>query len=131
MTLGLILAISCGASWGLLYSAYLLRKNSSFSHFVAPGALRCALWSVFMAGVFLFGVSAYAGAVVLMGSFGAVIAWGVSMAAMILISGIWDVSVGEWKGQPLRIMAMGIGVLMIAIVALSFAEYFHQIETIT
>lgn len=115
----------------VLYSAYLLQKNSSFSRFVAPGALRCALWSVFMAVVFLFGVSAYAGAVGLMGSFGAVIAWGLSMAAMILISGIWDVYVGEWKGQPLKIMALGIGVLMIAIVALSFAEYFHQIETIT
>jgi L-rhamnose-H+ transport protein len=113
----------------ILYSLYLLRKNSSFSRFVAPGALRFALWSVFMAVVFLFGVSAYAGAVGLMGSFGAVIAWGVSMAAMILISGIWDVYVGEWKGQPLRIMAVGIGVLMVAIVALGLAEYFHQIET--
>lgn len=114
----------------ILYSVYLLRKNSSFSRFLLPGTLRCSLWTMFMASVFVFGVTAYAGAVGLLGSFGAVITWGLSMAAMILISGVWDVWVGEWKGQPLTIMALGIGVLMVAIVALSFAEYFHQIETV-
>jgi len=80
--------------------------------------------------LFVFGATSYTGSVGLLGSFGAVITWGVSMAAMILISSLWDVSLGEWKGQPLRIMALGIGVLMIAVVALSYAEYFHQIETI-
>ncbi len=115
----------------ILYSVYLLRKNSSFRRFLLPGALRCSLWTAFMACVFLFGVVAYAGAVGLLGSFGAVITWAVSMAAMILISGVWDVCVGEWKGQPFKTMALGVGVLMIAIVALGFAEYFYQMKVIT
>ena len=80
-----------------------------------------------MAGVFVFGVSAYAGAVGLLGSFGAVIVWGVSMAAMILISSLWDVFLGEWKGSPAKVMAQGVAVLMVAIVALGLAEYYHQL----
>jgi L-rhamnose-H+ transport protein len=109
------------------YSGYLLRKRRSFSRFFAQGAIPWVLWSVFMSVVFLFGTYAYTGSVSLMGSFGGVIAWGVSMAAMILTSGMWDISLGEWSRKPLKSMLLGIGVLMAAIIALSFAEYFHQI----
>jgi L-rhamnose-H+ transport protein len=112
------------------YSVYLLRKNHTFSRYLVRGAFSCALWALFMSIVFVFGMSSYAGAVGLMGSFGAVIAWGVSMAAMILVSGVWDVALGEWNRKPLQSMVLGIGFLMTAIVALSFAEYFHYVETV-
>ena len=116
-----------GSFSNMAYSAYLLRKKRSFSRFFGRGAIPWALWSVFMSVVFLFGTYAYTGSVSLMGSFGGVIAWGVSMAAMILTSGMWDISLGEWSRKPLKSMVLGIGVLMTAIVVLSFAEFFHQI----
>ena len=111
----------------ILYAGHIMRRNHTFSRFFVPGALRCTLWSVFMSGVFVFGMSAYAGAVGLLGSFGAVIVWGVSMAAMILISSLWDVFLGEWKGSPAKVMAQGVAVLMVAIVVLGLAEYYHQL----
>jgi hypothetical protein len=83
-----------------------------------------------MGTIFAFGAFSYAGSVGRLGPFGAVIAWGVSMAAMILISSTWDISLGEWKGDPLKIMASGILVLLIAIIALSLADYFHQMESV-
>jgi hypothetical protein len=78
--------------------------------------------------VFLFAIYAYTGAVSLMGAFGGVIAWGVSMAAMILASALWDVFMDKWTGIAARAMLCGVGILMAAIVSLSFAQYFSQLE---
>ena len=119
-----------GAFSNFVYAGRLVQKNGTFPRFFVPGALRCAMWSAFISVLFVFGATSYTGAVGLLGTFGAVITWGVSTAAMIFISSLWDVSLGEWKGQPLKIIAWGIGVLLIAIVALSYAEYFHQLEPI-
>lgn len=115
----------------IVYAGRLLYARQTFSRYLIPGAglIRLALWSLLMGALFVFGAYSYAGAIGLLGSLGAVITWGVSMATMILTSSIWDMSLGEWRGEPLRIMAIGIFVLMIAIVALSFAEYFHELES--
>lgn len=111
----------------LIYAGNLVRKNNSFSKFFASGWLRCLVWSVLMAVFFLIGEYSYSGSVSLLGSFGAVIAWGLSVATMILTSGVWDVSHGEWQGRAAREMALGVGVLMVAVVTLGFAQYFHRI----
>ena len=62
----------------VIYTTYVLRKNKTFSRFVAPGSLKCLLWTIFMAALFLVGTISDAFAVGLLGSFGAVITWGVS-----------------------------------------------------
>jgi hypothetical protein len=110
----------------LLYACLLLRRNHTFSRFFVTGWPRCLMWAVLMALVFVTGETSYAGGVALLGSFGAVITWGLASAAMILTSSVWDVCQGEWKGQAARAMALGVAVLMMAIVALGFAQYFHQ-----
>jgi uncharacterized membrane protein (GlpM family) len=117
-----------GAISNLIYVIFQLRKNNTFQRFAAPGWLACALWSVLMSMVFLFAIYAYTGAVSLMGAFGGVIAWGVSMAAMILASALWDVFMDKWTGIAARAMLCGVGILMAAIVSLSFAQYFSQLE---
>jgi L-rhamnose-H+ transport protein len=111
-----------------IYAGTLLRKNNSFPQFFAKGSLLCLFLSIFMAVVFLFGEYSYAGAVSLLGSFGAVITWGLSVAAMILTSSLWDVSQGEWGGRAARQMALGVGVLMVAVVSLGLAQYFYRMD---
>jgi L-rhamnose-H+ transport protein len=109
----------------LVYAGRLVRKNTTFSRFYATGWFRCLVWSLLMAVFFLIGEYSYAGAVSLLGSFGAVITWGVSVATMILTSSLWDVSQGEWQGRAAQEMALGVSVLMVAVVTLGFAQYFH------
>ena len=111
-----------------IYAGRLIGKNKTFQHFFAKGSLLCLFLSIFMAVVFLFGEYSYAGAVSLLGSFGAVITWGLSVAAMILTSSLWDVSQGEWSGRAARQMALGVGVLMVAVVTLGLAQYFYRID---
>jgi len=111
-----------------LYAVRQLYRNNTFSRFFAPGALLCSIWSIIMGGLFVFGATSYAGAVALLGSFGAIITWGVSMAATILTSSLWDLSQSEWAGRPAKVMALGITVLMAGVAVLGFAQYFHQIN---
>ena len=66
----------------VVYAGHLLRRNNTFPHFFVAGSLRCLLWSVFMAALFVIGEYSYAGAVALLGSFGAVITWGLSALSL-------------------------------------------------
>jgi L-rhamnose-H+ transport protein len=115
-----------GAISNAMYVAWRLRQNNSLQCFRAPGWFSSALWSVLLAIGFLFGMYTYTGSVFLMGIFGGVIAWGVSMAAMILASALWDMYVDTWTGAAAQSMVYGIEILMTAILALSFAQYFFQ-----
>ena len=112
----------------VIYTTYVLRKNKTFSRFVAPGSLKCLLWTIFMAALFLVGTISYAFAVGLLGSFGAVITWGVSGAAMIVFSTLWDFTLGEWHGEPAHQMTLGVVVLIASILVLGAAQYFYQIN---
>lgn len=112
----------------IFYCAYVLRKHATTSKFLAPGSFRCLLWTIFMAAVFLVGTISYAYAVGLLGSFGAIITWGVSGAAMIVFPTIWDAMLGQWKGLAARQIAYGVIVLMASIVVLALAQYFYQIN---
>jgi hypothetical protein len=112
----------------MIYAGRLICRIDTFRLFLAKGSFLWAVLSILMAGVFLLGEYSYAGAVSVLGTFGAVITWGLSVAAMILTSSLWDVSQGEWRGKAARQMALGVTVLMIAAVALGFAQYFYRIE---
>jgi len=111
-----------------LYAAYVMYRHHTFARFWGPGSVRSALWSVTMAILFVLGVSSYAGSVATLGSFGATVAWGIFTAATILTSGIWDVLQKEWSGRAAQIMALGVGVLLAAIVILGLAQYFHELD---
>ena len=111
----------------IFYTTYVLRKNHTFSRFYHD-SLRCFAWTALMAMVFLIGTISYAYSVELLGSFGAIITWGVSGAAMIVFSTLWDVTLGQWYGKAARKMAMGVAVLLTSIIVLGMAQYFYQIN---
>jgi hypothetical protein len=78
--------------------------------------------------LFVLGIGCYAASVAMLGSFGAIVAWGIFTAANILASGVWDVLQKEWHGRAARFMALGVGVLIAAIVILGLAQHFHEID---
>lgn len=111
-----------------LYAAYLLHRNRTVSRFWAPGSLRSVFCSLTMAVLFVAGIGSYAASVAMLGSFGAIVAWGIFTAATILSSGVWDVLRKEWNGRAARFMLLGVGVLLAAIVILGLAQHFHQLD---
>jgi hypothetical protein len=111
-----------------LYAAYLLHRNRTTRLFWSAGSARSGLSSVFMGLLFVLGIGCYAASVAMLGSFGAIVAWGIFTAANILASGVWDVLQKEWHGRAARFMALGVGVLIAAIVILGLAQHFHEID---
>jgi L-rhamnose-H+ transport protein len=112
----------------IFYCAYVLRKNRTTSRFLAPSSSGYFIWVFFMAVVFDVGTISYAYAVGLLGSFGAIITWGVSGAAMIVFPTIWDSLLGQWRGLAARQMTYGVLVLMASIMVLALAQYFYQLN---
>lgn len=113
-----------------LYAAYLLHRNRTVSRFWATGAQRSAFWSLTMAVLFVLGIGSYAASVAMLGSFGAIVAWGIFTAATILSSGVWDVLRKEWSGRAAGFMILGVGVLLAAIAILALAQHFHQLDEV-
>jgi L-rhamnose-H+ transport protein len=111
-----------------LYAIYLVHGHHTVGRFRGPGSVRCALWSVVMAILFVLGVSSYAASVAVLGTFGAIVAWGIFAAASILTSAVWDVVQKEWSGRAARAMAGGVLVLLAAIIILALAQYVYELD---
>jgi len=111
-----------------LYAAYVMRRHHTFGRFWGPGSVRSALWSVLMAILLVLGISSYAASVAVLGSFGAIVAWGIFAAASILTSAVWDVLQKEWSGRAAQTMALGVGILLAAIIILGVAQHFHGLD---
>ena len=112
----------------VIYAGRLVHKNHTFENFFAASLVQCLFWTFVMAVLFLAGEYSYAGAVSRLGAFGAVITWGLSVAAMILTASVWDVWRGEWSGRAARQMAVGVAVLIFAVITLGFAQYFYHLS---
>lgn len=111
-----------------LYAGRRVYLNHNFARFLATGALRSFCWSAFMGLVFLLGMVSYTAGVSVLGSFGAIVAWGIQTAATILASSLWDVAQKAWRGRPVQVMAAGVGLLLGAILVLGLAQYLYQFE---
>jgi L-rhamnose-H+ transport protein len=82
------------------YSAYLISRRRSWKLFVhGPEGVRSWLGSASM-GILWFGaILLYGHGASLMGRSGAVYGWALIVSVSILVSSIWGVALGEWKGS--------------------------------
>ena len=75
-----------------LYAARRVYLNHNFARFLAKLRAPLLLLVCFMGLVFLLGMVSYTAGVSVLGSFGAIVAWGIQTAATILASSLWDVA---------------------------------------
>jgi L-rhamnose-H+ transport protein len=100
-----------------IYTIYLLSKNRTWSNFATPGTGRGWVIGFAMAVFWTGGVVLYGHGASSMGPLGSVLGWPAFMAAVIIISSLWGVASGEWKGassRAKRLMFTGLVVLMVA-----------------
>ena len=116
------LAVSAGAAPSLIWCAFALTRNRTWSHFGvnrAPinTALCGAMAIMWITGTVLYGASAN-----LLGRLGPAIGWPVYMSGIILFSSFWGWITGEWRGarvRPVAVMLCGLLVQIVAITLLS------------
>jgi L-rhamnose-H+ transport protein len=108
---------------GWIYCSYLVKKNRTAPRFQRPGTgtywLLAAVMALFWFGsTLLYGIGAGK-----LGNLGTVLGWPVFMSLIVITAGVHGLLTGEWKGSrgPARIQALGLAVLVLAIVVLSRA----------
>lgn len=106
------------------YALFLLAKNKTWATFAAPGAGRAYTWA-FLTGIFWFAaLGVYGQGAALMGTLGPVIGWPMLLGLALIISNVWAVRAGEWRGAraPFRLMLAGVAVLIVACGILGYSN---------
>ena len=106
------------------YCIYLLFKNKTFNQFTLKGTGKYWIMAVFMGILWPGGIVVYGMGITMIGDLGAYLGFPVLMIVSIIAGNIFGILTGEWKGvtaMPKRIMAMGITVLVVAILVLGLS----------
>jgi len=108
----------------IIYSLYQLFKNKSFITFLTKDSYKGILWATGTATLFFAALGLYGQGAAVMGELGPVIGWPMFLGLALIISSIWGIVSGEWKGarKPLRLMLTGDAVLIGAWIILGYAN---------
>ena len=118
-----------GAIPNALYCLYLMRKNRTGDRFTASGTSHYWLLGAIMAFFWFGSTVMYGVAANQLGALGTILGWPIFMSLIVLVATGWGVATGEWKHagpRPLKMLASGVALLVIAIVVLSFSNQLLQ-----
>jgi L-rhamnose-proton symport protein (RhaT) len=106
------------------YSIFLLFKNKSWNSFGVKKSGKAYIWAI-VAGLSWFAaLGVYGQGSALLGDIGPVIGWPILLGLSLIISNIWALLSGEWKGasKAFGLLIIGLAVLILASVILGFAN---------
>jgi L-rhamnose-H+ transport protein len=109
----------------LAYCIYLMRKNNTGNRFRESGSGSHWFLAALMAISWFGSTILYGASTTTLGQLGTVLAWPLFMSLIVITAAICGVLTGEWKGagpHPFRIMALGMGVLIVAIFVLGLSS---------
>lgn len=111
----------------LAYCGFLLFRHHTWSLFVQKGSGRDALMGTSMGVLALIAFVVYGIGATLIGKYGTSLGFALFMALTILISNLFGLLTGEWRGTSKRtkaVLAGSVAVVLISIVVLSMAGTF-------
>ncbi len=123
------------AAWGILftvggiinvaYCLYLMKRNNTAREFKNPGFGKNLILIILMSVIWIASFIMYGSGMTMMGSWGGVIGWPIYMILSISTANLWGMFQGEWGGTvsvaTKRMMAMGLGLLVISILLLGYS----------
>ena len=132
---GASVASSANAVWALVFTAnyavnvaycvYLCWRGRSWQKFLAQGTGRYWIYAALMGALWVGGIVVYGMGANQAGRQGAYLGFPIMLISSILMGNILGYAGGEWKNseaRPRRLMAIGVGMLLLAIVVLSSAN---------
>ena len=106
------------------YAIYLLISKKTYVTFFHKGSGRGYLSTVITSILWFAALGIYGQGAALMGSMGPAIGWTMFLALALIVSTIWGLISGEWKGffKPRLILFIGNGILILAWIILGYAN---------
>lgn len=120
-----VLVLGGGFLASLFYCIYLFIKNKSAKVFKnKQDTLRVVKWSVFTAILWFAALGVYGQGAALIGEMGPVIGWTMFMALSLVVSNLWGIYGGEWKGakKPFKSLIIGDFVLLLSWIVMGYAN---------
>jgi L-rhamnose-H+ transport protein len=123
----MVWAIIMGAGFApnALYCGWLLVGKHSWQKFLARESVSYLGWTLVMAILWVGSLIIYGSGANKIGALGPSLGWPILSSANIVTSNLWGVITGEWRGagkEAGRIMAIGIVILLFAIVIFGWAS---------
>ena len=106
------------------YALYLLISKKTYPTFFQKGASRGYLSAIVTSILWFAALGVYGQGAALMGKLGTAIGWTMFLALALIVSTIWGLIYGEWKGasKPKLILFIGNGILILAWIILGYSN---------
>jgi L-rhamnose-H+ transport protein len=116
------LAVSAGSLPSLIWCAFALTRNKSWTCFKIDSGVICFVLCLSMALMWISGTVLYGASVNMLGPLGPAIGWPIYMSGIILVSSFWGWTTGEWRRarrHPIVVMLSGLAVQILAMTLLA------------
>lgn len=122
-----VVVFSGGFLANFLYALMKLIKNRTYTNYFEKGCGIAYFKVVLTSFVWFAALAIYGKASALLGSLGPVVGWVAFMGISLVISNIWGLKDGEWKGfkKPMKVMMMGNGILILSLIVVGIANSLH------
>jgi L-rhamnose-H+ transport protein len=111
------------------YSLYLLGRRHTVSNFAKAGTAHYYLFAILMGTLWIVGMVSYGIGARRLGPFGPSLGWSILLSTMVLSANLLGLASGEWRGAPPRAgrrLAIGLALLVLAVIGLGFANQIAQ-----
>lgn len=118
-----VVLLTGGFISNIIYCTYRLLRNQTMALFAIPEGTKYFGLGTVMGLLWAVSYTIYASSTSYLGKYGPVVGWPIIMAVMTIASSLWDVSYGDWKKGPLRVMALGVALLIGAVAIISYGMF--------
>jgi L-rhamnose-H+ transport protein len=121
------LLFTFGCIVNLAYCFYLMVVRKTVRQYLSGATPRNVGLSALMSAMWIGSFYLYGAGATRLGHLGVVVGWPLFISLSIVVGNIWGLSRGEWKGsspKARRLLNLGLGILMIAIVTLALGNLF-------
>ena len=110
--------------FNISYVVIAMTRNKTWHLYKAPKSFNAYKWAILSAILFFGYAGIYGQGTMLIGDIGPIIGWPILLSLSLIISNLWSVKTGEWKGSRdlLAIVIVGVALLIIASLVLTYAN---------
>lgn len=122
-----IVVLAGGVIPQVVYPIYLMIKNKTYRNYVEKGSSIAYVKLIITSVLWFLALYVYAKASKLLGDLGPVIGWVSFNALSLVISNLWGIVTGEWKGfkQPKKLLLVGNIILVFSFIIVGIANNIH------
>jgi L-rhamnose-H+ transport protein len=119
-----LFVLSGGFIMNFAYAVFLMVRKRSFKDYSAAGSGRALLIMLVTAILWFAAIGIYGQGAAVMGELGPIAGWIMFMSLALIVSNVWGLRTGEWKGMkvPLQYLYAGNLILILSFIILGLAN---------